>query len=249
MQLESKTFIVTGGANGIGKCLVEQLLERGAKVGVIDTNECALAELNETSPEVFCAEADVSDINAVKTAVDSMIERFGSIDGLVNNAAVVYSAPLVSLGPSGLVSHDVNDWRKVVDTNLNGVFYVSSPIAHHMVSKRTKGIILNVSSVSASGNAGQSAYSATKAGIEALTITWSKELSALGIRVAGIAPGFTATETTLGSMPEKSLNDWKSKTPLRRFATSEEIVKGILFIIDNDYFNGRVLQVDGGLRI
>jgi len=132
---------------------------------------------------------------------------------------------------------------------LNGVFYMTSHAVRKMVEQRRRGLIINISSICAAGNLGQSAYSASKAAVNALTVTWAKELGPFGIRVAGVAPGFTRTDTTINSMSESVLNDWKSKTPSRRIADPLEIVEGILFIIRNDFFNGRILELDGGLRL
>jgi 3-oxoacyl-[acyl-carrier protein] reductase len=118
-----------------------------------------------------------------------------------------------------------------------------------MVKNRTRGVVVNVSSICASGNLGQGAYSAAKAGVEALTVTWAKELALWGIRVVGVAPGFAKTETTLHSMTPVTLKEWEKHTPLGRMAEPKEVVSGILFVIENDFFNGRTLQLDGGLRI
>jgi len=145
--------------------------------------------------------------------------------------------------------HDLELWNKIISVNLTSVFIVSSYVAEYMIKKRTKGLIINVSSVSSNGNAGQSAYSAAKAGVIALTKTWAKELNGLGIRVASISPGFTRTDTLLSIMNEKLISEWSKKIPLRRMAQPSEIADGILFIIHNDYFNGKTLELDGGLIV
>jgi 3-oxoacyl-[acyl-carrier protein] reductase len=249
MKLNEKKVIVTGGASGIGMTLINQLIDEGALVGVFDIDEGALLRLGERYPSLYCKGCDVSRPDSVEMAVDDFFKKFGRIDVLVNNAGIVHSALLVALGPRGIVSHDIGMWDKVISTNLSSVFYVTAQVVQRMVSQRTKGVIVNVSSISAAGNIGQSAYSAAKAGVVALTVTWAKELGALGIRVAGIAPGFTKTDTTIGSMSETILNNWIRDTPLRRMAKPMEIADGIVFILKNDFFNGRVLEIDGGLRI
>src|SRR5204862_2997 len=130
-----------------------------------------------------------------------------SADILINNAGILYSAPLVRISTAGIEKHDPAMWNKVLATNLSSVFYMTSCIVEKMISTRTKGVIVNISSVSASGNAGQSAYSAAKAGVNALTATWAKELSALGIRVVAVAPGFTETESTKEALNETALQE------------------------------------------
>ncbi|MBW2340010.1 MAG: SDR family oxidoreductase [Deltaproteobacteria bacterium] len=249
MDLNEKRVIVTGGASGIGMVLVDQLVDEGAIVGVLDIDQKALLRLGGRYSSLYCRACDVSQPDSVETAVDDFFKEFGRIDVLVNNAGIVHSALLVALGPRGIVSHDIEMWDKIISTNLSSVFYVTTQVVRRMVSQRTKGVIVNVSSISAVGNIGQSAYSAAKAGVVALTVTWAKELGTLGIRVAGIAPGFTKTDTTIGSMSETILSNWIRDTPLRRMAKPKEIADGIVFILKSDFFNGRVLEIDGGLRI
>jgi 3-oxoacyl-[acyl-carrier protein] reductase len=140
-------------------------------------------------------------------------------------------------------------WNKTLATNLNSVFYMTACIVEKMIVTRTKGVIVNISSVSASGNAGQSAYSAAKAGVNALTATWSKELSAMGIRVMAVAPGFAETESTKEALSEAVLQEIVKKVPLRRLGKPQEIAQGVINAIENDFFNGKVFELDGGLVI
>ena len=249
MNLIDKKVIVTGGANGIGRSLVGKLVNSNAIVGVFDIDQKALNGLEEDYPTIYCRICDVSNPSQVEESVDDFFGRFGAIDILVNNAGIIHNSLLVGIDKGRIVKYDIDMWNKVISTNLSSVFYMTSQVAQKMVMKRTKGVIVNVSSICAAGNAGQSAYSAAKAGVSALTVTWAKELGLWGIRVAGIAPGFTRTEAAMQSMGENVLDEWEKKTPLRRMASPCEIADGILFIIRNDFFNGRVLELDGGLRI
>lgn len=249
MDLKGKNVIVTGGASGIGECLVEKLVDGNANVGVFDIDTEALNNLKANYPGIYCKICDVSDCRQVEDAVNEFYEKFERIDVLVNNAAIVYNSLLISLVKGRLVKHDINMWNKVIATNLSSVFYMTVNVVEKMLLKRTKGVIVNVSSIAASGNTGQTAYSAAKAAVSSLTMTWAKELSLLGIRVAGIAPGYTATDTTIRSMTDNVLKDWVNKTPLRRLGEPSEIADGILFIIRNDFFNGKILELDGGLVI
>jgi len=145
--------------------------------------------------------------------------------------------------------HGLEEWDKVISSNLTSVFLVSRRVAEKMVRTRTKGVIVNISSISAKGNVGQSAYSAAKAGVEAMTAVWAKELAPYGIRVAAVAPGFVGTDSTRTVLSESVLAETISRVPLRRLGEAGEIAKAVMFILDNDFFHGKVLSVDGGLRI
>lgn len=247
MELKDKKIIVTGGVKGIGNSLVWKLISEGAIVGVFDIDAEGLKDLTENNQSIYCIECDVSDYEQVESSVDKFYKEFRKIDVLVNNAGLIYSSPLVSLTPGGMKKHNVDMWNKVIATDLYSVFYMTVNVVEKMISDRTKGVIVNISSVSASGNPGQTAYSAAKAGVNALTATWAKELSLLGIRVVGIAPGFTDTESTRQALSEGVLKDVIKKVPLRRLGKADEIADGILSIIENDFFNGKVFELDGGL--
>ena len=231
MNLEGKNAIVTGGANGIGKSLVEKLVNENAAVGVFDIDAEALSKLKEDNPCMWCKVCDVTDNGQVEESVEEFYNEFKAIDILVNNAGIIGDSPLISFSEGKIKKHDINIWDRVIATNLSSVFYMTLHVVEKMIMQRTKGIIVNVSSISAAGNVGQSAYSAAKAGVKALTVTWAKELGLFGIRVAGIAPGFTKTDVVIQSMSENVLNDWIKKVPLKRLATPDEIADGILFII------------------
>lgn len=248
MDIEGKKVIVTGGATGIGKSIVEKLLFENAIVGVFNRPSKAFTELN-SRPNVYCNICDVSNPDQVRIAVNEFFNEFGSIDVLINNAAVLEDRPLISISSKGLQKHEISLWKKILETNLSSVFYMTSNVVEKMFIKRTKGVIINVSSISSTGNPGQTAYSATKAGVNALTKTWSKELNFLGIRVAGISPGFTKTEMILGGNRKRFLDEWIQKIPLKRLAEPSEIADGVIFIIKNDYFHGKILEIDGGVRL
>ncbi len=247
MNIKGKNVIVTGGAKGIGRSVAEKLTQAGAKVSVLDIDSKKLKELKKQNSSIYCQICDVTNYQQVTAVVNKYFKKFRQIDILINNAGYIYNSPLVTITATGIKKHDVDSWHKVVDIDLNSVFNMTVNVAEKMIINRTKGVIINVSSISAGGNAGQSAYSAAKAGINALTAAWAKELGLWGIRVAAIAPGFTATETMQQAMSEAVINEWRKKTPLRRLGKPEEIADGILSIIKNDYFTGKVLELDGGL--
>jgi 3-oxoacyl-[acyl-carrier protein] reductase len=249
MELAGKRIIVTGGGRGIGRTLVGNLHAAGAVVGVLDLDADRLAQLEEDCPGTRGLVCDVTDDKQIRSAVESFCGEVGGVDALVNNAGILFSAPLVSLTPQGVVTHDRELWDKVITTDLSSVFYVTAHVVRHMVAKRIKGVIVNISSISAGGNAGQSAYSAAKAGVNALTATWAKELSLMGIRVVGVAPGFVDTESTHQALSENVLQSTVKRVPLRRLGRAEEIVGGIVFALQNDFLNGKIIEVDGGLTL
>lgn len=247
MDVRGKKVIVTGGVRGLGRAMVEQLTAREATVAVFDLDAGGLAELRGRLEGVHVFECDVSNYEQVAAATARYHEQFGVADVLINNAGILYSAPLVKFGPSGLERHDVAAWNKVLAADLSSVFYMTACVVEKMIGTRTKGVIVNISSVAAAGNAGQSAYSAAKAGVNALTATWAKELSIMGIRAVAVAPGFTETDSTKEALSEAVLRETIKRVPTRRLGRPEEIAAGVLSVIENDFFNGKVLELDGGL--
>ncbi|MCB0332935.1 MAG: SDR family NAD(P)-dependent oxidoreductase [Bdellovibrionales bacterium] len=247
MQTEGKVAVVTGGVSGFGRAMVEQLCKQGAQVVVFDRDPDGAQKLsqNETKDVLFL-QCDITVPGEVEKAVETTFQQFGCIDILINNAGILFSAPLISFSGGKFERHSIEDWNKVINTNLTSVFLVTSFVAQKMVQKRTKGVIINISSISANGNPGQSAYSAAKAGVNALTATWARELSMLGIRVAAVAPGFFDTPSTHEAVPETTLKEIKKRIPLRRLGKMEELVYGVMHIIANDFYNGKVLELDGG---
>lgn len=249
MDLENKHIIVTGGAKGIGKTLVKQLIKQGAVVGILDNDSKAIDSCRKEYPSLFSEVCDITIPAEIIRSIDKFVEKYKVIDVLVNNAGIIHNEPIVGFSDKGFVAHDITMWNKTININLNSAFYVSSIVVHKMISKRTRGVIVNVSSICAEGNIGQGAYSAAKAGLEALVVTWAKELGPFRIRVVGVAPGFTDTDAVRHSMETKTLDAWRKLVPLNRLAKPEEIADSILFAIKNDYFNGQILRIDGGLRL
>lgn len=249
MELRGKKVIVTGGVRGLGRAFVDALILKGANVAVFDINAQGLVDLREYYPGVTCIECDIADYDEVVAATTHYHAEFKSADILINNAGILYSAPLVRISSSGIEKHDVAMWNKTLATNLSSVFYMTACIVEKMIFTRTKGVVVNISSVSASGNVGQSAYSAAKAGVNALTATWAKELSFMGIRVVAVAPGFTETESTKEALSDAVLQETIKKVPLRRLGKPQEIAQGVISVIENDFFNGKVFELDGGLVI
>lgn len=247
MELRGKKAIVTGGVRGLGRATVEKLIENGTNVTVFDLNAAGFDELKKVN--VNCVECDVSDYDQVLKATGQYHEQFGAADILINNAGILYSEPLIKLTSEGVARHDAGMWNKVLNADLNSVFYMTVCVVEKMITTRTRGVIVNISSVSSSGNAGQSAYSAAKAGVNALTAVWAKELGPMGIRVIAVAPGFTDTDSTKDAVSEAALRETVKKVPLRRLGKPAEIADGVVSVIQNDFFNGKVFELDGGLIV
>lgn len=248
MQLADKVAIVTGGAGGIGRGIVRALRDRRCRVAVLDRDPVALAAL-AAEEGVTCLQCDVTDPAQVARAVDEVHSTYGRIDALINNAGRIHSAPLFNLLAAGERKHSLEAWREVIDANLTSAFLMTAHVVEKMATARTKGVIVNISSVSARGNAGQSAYAAAKAGVNALTVTWARELGVMGIRCVAIAPGFVDTDSTRSAMSENTLNEWVRRTPLRRLGRVEEIAQCVVAAIENDFLTGTVIEIDGALML
>jgi 3-oxoacyl-[acyl-carrier protein] reductase len=249
MDLVGKKAIVTGGLRGLGRAIVARFIAEGAAVSVIDRDVESFRRFQAEFPGTNCIACDITNFADVQSVSDTYHAQFGAADILVNNAGLLYSAPLLRIGDKGIEKHDSEMWNKIIAADLTSVFNVTVCFAEKMVTNRRKSIIVNISSIAAAGNAGQSAYSAAKAGVDALTVTWAKELGAFGIRVVAIAPGFSETESTRAAISATLLSDVIARVPLRRLGRPEEIAEAAVFVVKNDFVNGKILQIDGGLII
>ena len=252
MQLKDKVIIITGGCQGLGRAMAEYLAAKGAKLALVDLNPEKL-ELAVTACQAHGVEAraylcNVADEEQVTQTVAQVAEDFGAINGLINNAGILRDGLLLKVKDGVMTKMSLAQWQAVIDVNLTGVFLCTREVAAKMIELNTQGAIINISSISRAGNVGQTNYSAAKAGVAAATVTWAKELARYGIRVAGIAPGFIETEMTLGMKPE-ALEKMTAGIPLKRMGKVEEIAHSAAYILENDYYSGRILELDGGLRI
>lgn len=250
MKIAGARVLLTGGGSGIGRFLAERLEAESAEVCVLELDASRCAELNEVPGRRIKAWAcDVTDPVAVDIVLQAVFESGFEPDVLVNNAGVIHSEPLVNMLSRGERAHSRESWRRVIAANLDSVFYVTSRVVDRMLAKRTKGVVISIGSISANGNPGQSAYSAAKAGVNALTFTWAKELGGMGLRFAAIAPGFIDTPSTRSALSEAVVMRLQQQIPLRRLGDLESIYLAARHIIENDYLTGTVLEVDGGLVI
>jgi len=250
MKVAETKILITGGGSGIGRYLVESFSRDGARVATLEYSAEAVASWSEFFPEVPCLQCDVTD----PVAVESAIRRLGedhdfSPEVLINNAGIIHSEPLVNLLRRDDPRHDMESWRRTVSGNLDSTFVMTRELAALWVSRRTRGVVVSVSSISARGNAGQSAYAAAKAGINALTVTWSKELGCFGLRFNAVAPGFFDTESTRRAVAAAKLEQIAKSVPLGRLGELAELYSAVRFLVENDYANGIVLDLNGGLVI
>ena len=245
MKTENAIVVVTGGARGLGLAMAGYLRERGAKVIVADLDAEALQHLQNLEGHVL----DATDPEQAKIFTRDVISRHGHIDVLINNAGVIYSEPFVNITNPQSMMHDYRRFSEILRANLDSVFIMTSAVVEQMVLRRSKGLIINISSISANGNEGQTAYSAAKAAVNAMTATWSKELGRFGIRCNAIAPGFIDTPSTRDALPEPVRKHITDHTPLRRLGKPEEVALAAAHLIENDFINGAVLALDGGLVI
>ena len=253
MDVRDKTILVTGAGGGIGRSLALHFAHKGAQLALLDTNPDAVGETRAECAQAGAAArsyvADASREDSVVEALDRVTRDFGRLDGLINNAGIVRDALLVKVKDGQVVGKmALADWQAVIDVNLTGVFLCAREAAQRMIGLATPGVIVNVSSVSRAGNAGQTNYSATKAGVAAMTVVWAKELARYGIRVGAVAPGFIRTPLVESMKPE-ALARMTAPIPLGRLGEPEEIAHAVGFIFENDLFTGRCLEVDAGLRM
>jgi len=251
VNLTHKVVAITGAGRGIGRAIALHFASRGAQLALIDLNMADLEETRvqctaqSTPARVYRAnvaqEADVVDV------MGRIAAQFGRLDRLINNAGIVRDALLIKVKDGQIVDRmSLAQWSAVIDVNLTGVFLCAREAAARMIELGNGGVIVNISSISRSGNAGQSNYSAAKAGVASMAMVWAKELARYGIRAGAVAPGFTNTDILTAMRPE-TLAKLTAPVPLRRLGEPEEIAAAVRFIFENDFFTGRCIEVDGGL--
>lgn len=253
MDLNGKVIAVTGGGQGLGRSMAVVLAAKGAKLALIDLNQDALNEsvalCQAAGGDAKAYIANVAKEDQVINSFNQIVKDFGSLNGLINNAGILRDGLMLKVKDDAVVKKmTLAEWQAVIDVNLTGVFLCGREAAERMIELGTGGVIINISSISKAGNMGQTNYSAAKAGVAAMAVTWAKELARHNIRAAAIAPGFIATDMVASMKPE-ALKKMTAGIPLKRLGTPEEIGHTCAYIFENDYFSGRVIEMDGGLRL
>ena len=253
MDLKEKNIVVTGGGQGLGLAMALEFAKAGANLSLIDINEAPLKEavnqceaLGVKATSYIC---NVSKEGEVIAVFDEIEKDHELIHGLINNAGILRDGLLIKVKDGEIQKRmSLGEWQAVIDVNLTGVFLCGREAATKMIENQVPGCIINISSISKSGNAGQTNYSAAKAGVSAMATVWAKELARYGIRSAAIAPGFIATEMVAGMKPE-ALEKMSSGIPLKRLGEPSEVAHAARFILENDYLSGRVVELDAALRL
>jgi 3-oxoacyl-[acyl-carrier protein] reductase len=253
MEPRDKVVMVTGAARGLGQKMAETLAAQGAKLALVDLDKDALQKTErlcvDAGGKAKTYAANVAQEADVEALFAAARKDFGSVDCLINNAGTNRDALLVKAKGGKVINKmSLADFNTVIGVDLVGVFLCGREAAVHMIESGRGGVIINISSISRAGNFGQTNYSAAKAGVAAMTVTWAKELARHKIRVAAIAPGFCDT-AMVAKMKAPILEKVVSMIPLKRLGRPEEVAHSALYILQDDFYTGRVLEVDGGMRL
>jgi sorbose reductase len=249
-SLEGKVVVVTGGAQGIGKAVAEHIAAVGGDIVIIDQQtekaQNTAAEIAEKyNRRTFAIGADVTKPEEIAQAFEKADAEMGNLDLLFNNAGIVLQKPVVDLAP--------DEWRKVIDVNLNGIFFVAQAFGRYLISRNKKGAIVNTASMSGTivnYPQQQASYNASKAGVVQLTKSLAVEWADKGIRVNSISPGYIFTELT-SFVREDWRNMWKELTPIKRMGKPEELAGAVIYLLSDSasFATGTDLIIDGGFTI
>lgn len=243
--LEGKTALITGASKGIGKAIAEQYAEQGANIAFtylssVEKGEALEKELSAKDTKVKGFRSDASNYQAAQDLIAAVVEEFGSLDILINNAGITKDNLLMRMSEA--------DWDAIQNINLKSCFNTVKAACRTMMKQRS-GSIINMSSVvGVKGNAGQANYAASKAGIIGFTKSVALELGSRGIRSNAIAPGFIETEMT-DALDEKTVQSWRDAIPLKRGGSPEDVANACVFLGSDlsTYITGQTIQVDGGM--
>ena len=262
MNLEGKVVVITGGGRGLGRAFASELADKGANLALVDLNQDDLNATKEMAlakgVKVQTYVTNVAKEDEVVSLFDQIVKDFGQVDGLINNAGITRDGLIVrkkkikdeagNVTGEEIQKMSLQNWQLVIDVNLTGVFLCAREFFEKQLQLGGKGVCINISSISRNGNMGQTNYTATKAGVAEMTVTWAKEMAQHGVRCAAIAPGYINTEM-VAAIREDVKQKIIDQVPIRRLGEPSEIARTAIFILENDYITGRVIEVDGGLRI
>jgi 3-oxoacyl-[acyl-carrier protein] reductase len=255
MEIKGKVVVITGGAQGIGFSIAQHFAGLGAKlvIGDIKQDELdkAVAELKKTT-EAEGVVVNVTKEEDAEKLMQSAVDKFGALDVAILNAGVLRDGLLCKVDREtkkikGKMS--LEQWQLVIDVNLTGVFLTGREAAAQMVNLGKGGVIITMSSIAADGNFGQTNYSATKAGVRAMAVVWSRELARYKIRAASISPGFIGTPMVKRDMKQDALERILKLVPAGRLGEPEEVAQVAQFICENDFVTGTDWGVTGGMKL
>jgi 3-oxoacyl-[acyl-carrier protein] reductase len=250
MQLQDVRAIVTGAGSGLGQHFTVQLARAGASVAAGDIDSKGLEQLKAltdgTPGRIWSSKLDVSQEASVTAFVKEASNQFNWINVVINNAGILRDGLLASNEAGWIKKLPTAQWKQVLDVNLTGPYLVTREVVADVLTKGVKqSVVVNISSISHDGNPGQSNYSASKAGLDACTRTWALELAKHGVRVGAVAPGVVDTPM-LKHISEAAMKSLVQGIPVGRIGTPEEIWLAVKFVIECDFFTGRVIEADGG---
>ena len=254
MNINEKVVVITGGGRGLGAAMAKRLAACGARLALVDVDAdnlaVAAAECKEAGASAVATyTANVAKEEEVERLFEKIGDDLGAPHALVNNAGITRDALLLKYRDGEQVSKmTLEQWQAVIDVNLTGAFLCGREAAAAMIEAGHPGCIVNIASISRAGNMGQTNYSASKAGVEAMTVVWAKELARYGIRSMAVAPGFIGTEMVMAMKPE-AREKLTSAIPAGHVGEPDEIEHTVQFILENDYLSGRCIDVDGALRL
>ena len=240
--LEGRVALVTGAAQGIGRCVARALAQAGARVALCDLGDDAGEALAEVGPGAVYHRCDVTDPEAVEQMVEQLVEQLGGLHILVNNAGISIDGLLL------MYQHE--EWRRTLEVNLSGAFNVTKAAARHLLRARKHGRVVNISSVvGETGSAGQLAYAASKAGLLGMTTSLARELAPRGVTVNAVSPGYIITPMTEQYKQTERHEQLMSLIPLGRSGTPEDVAQTVLFLCSPaaSYITGQVLRINGGM--
>ncbi|ELV8555481.1 SDR family oxidoreductase [Vibrio fluvialis] len=252
MNLRDSVIVITGAGQGLGQMMAVTLAQAGADLALLDMNEQGLLDTQKQchmlSAKAIYYVMDVTNEAQVVKTFEDIVTDFGHVDGLINNAGILRDGLLVKVKDGKVSKMSLEQFDTVMNVNVTGTFLCGREAAVKMIETKRKGVIINISSVARAGNIGQTNYSASKAAVATMATSWARELARYGIRAAAIAPGIVHTAMADQMKPE-AIERLKQMVPVGRMGEPGEIAHAAKYILENDYFTGRVLEIDGGMRM
>ena len=256
MEIQGKVAVITGGAQGIGLAIAEAFGAAGAKLVLGDIQQevldQAVADFKAKGVEAIGVQGNVANEADAEKLMQTATDTYGRLDIAILNAGILRDGLLVKVDRETkkvVKKMSLQQWQSVIDVNLTGVFLTGREAATQMINAGNGGVIVLMSSIAGEGNFGQTNYAATKAGVRAMTVGWSKELSRYGIRVNSVAPGFIGTPMVKKDMKQEALEKLLKMVPVGRLGEPAEVAHVCKFLAENDFVTGSLYGVTGGMRL